>query len=72
MHALSEEALTGNSRFVGFNVDLIEQLHLRMKFEYKIQLVEDGTHDGMIADVLNKVMCTSFLAHKTSFSTYIF
>ena len=65
MHALSEDALKGNSRYVGFSVDLLEELHKKLGFEYKIKLVDDGTHDGVITEVLEGVSLSfSFVRFK--------
>jgi len=55
MNKLSEDVLEGNARYEGFTVDLLEELHKKMGFKYEIKLVEDGTHDGMIDEVFNKV-----------------
>lgn len=55
---------SGNDRFEGFCIELMQKLSERVGFKYSIQLVKDnsygnrqpdGTFNGMIKEVMNMV-----------------
>lgn len=43
----SKEVLSGNARFEGFGIDLVEELSKMLRFKYKIHLVKDGKYGGI-------------------------
>lgn len=59
------ESLSGNDRFEGFGMDLIEELSQMLGFNYTFEIQEDnqngnfnqttGQWDGMIGKILSKV-----------------
>lgn len=68
MRKRSYTSLTGNERFEGYAVDLLNELSLLYNFKYELLVQEDGsngllrtyengtkTWDGMIGSVLSKV-----------------
>ncbi|XP_076357607.1 glutamate receptor ionotropic, kainate 1-like [Tachypleus tridentatus] len=55
--------LTGNDRFEGYCMDILEEISKRLGFKYNIHLVRDGSHgsknehgewNGMIRELINK------------------
>eukprot|EP00057_Strongylocentrotus_purpuratus_P014630 XP_011669104.1 PREDICTED: glutamate receptor ionotropic, kainate 2 isoform X2 [Strongylocentrotus purpuratus] len=55
--------LEGNDKFEGFCIDLLHQLSLKLGFDYRIKLVEDGNYggqkedgsfDGMVAELMER------------------
>ena len=65
MYRENSEALQGNARYEGYNVDLIEEVSKILGFNYTINIVEDGkygsynsknkTWNGMIGELLAQV-----------------
>ncbi len=65
MYRENSEALTGNERFEGYNVDLIDEVAKILGFNYTIKLVDDDnygsynsktkTWNGMIGELLSQV-----------------
>nr|XP_021002109.2 glutamate receptor ionotropic, kainate 2 isoform X2 [Parasteatoda tepidariorum] len=62
----SSKQLSGNERYEGFSIDLIEELSHKLKFSYEIREVEDSKHgyevdkargiwNGMVGEVLRGV-----------------
>ena len=58
------EQLSGNDRYEGYNIDLIDAIAKELKFNYTIQIVADsqygkkldnGTWNGMIGELLSQV-----------------
>ena len=59
------EVRTGNDRFEGYSVDLIQQIANHLNFSYEIRIVEDGNYgsydketdqwNGMIGELLTQV-----------------
>ena len=57
--------LTGNARFKGFCIDLLEEIAKIMHFEYTIKLVDDGKYgaqvgpknewNGMVRELMDRV-----------------
>jgi len=57
--------LTGNARFKGFCIDLLEEIAKVMHFEYTIKLVDDGKYgapvgpknewNGMVRELMDRV-----------------
>ena len=56
--------LEGNDKFEGFCIDLLHQLSLKLGFDYRIKLVEDGNYGGqkedgsfdwMVAELMERV-----------------
>ena len=45
--AADEEAPTGNNRFEGFCVDLLEQIANQVGFNYQIELVQDNNYGAL-------------------------
>ena len=45
--AADEEEPTGNNRFEGFCVDLLEQIANQVGFNYQIELVEDNNYGAV-------------------------
>ena len=45
--AADEEAPTGNNRFEGFCVDLLEQIANQVGFNYQIELVKDNNYGAV-------------------------
>lgn len=43
----SAQQLSGNDRFEGFGIDLINELSLMLGFNYTFQLQEDGVYGGI-------------------------
>ncbi len=66
MYRENSEALTGNARFEGYNVDLIAEVAKILGFNYSINPVADGkygsfnsknkTWNGMIGELLAQVL----------------
>ncbi|XP_071746528.1 glutamate receptor ionotropic, kainate 2 isoform X2 [Lepeophtheirus salmonis] len=64
MYKENSEALTGNARFEGYNVDLIDEISKILGFNYSFHMVEDGTYgsydektktwSGMIGELLSQ------------------
>ena len=64
MYRENSEALSGNERFEGYNVDLISEVASILGFNYTINLVADGnygsyneknkTWNGMIGELLSQ------------------
>jgi hypothetical protein len=58
--------LTGNARFKGFCIDLLEEIAKVMHFDYTIKLVEDGKYgapvgpknewNGMVRELMDRVI----------------
>ena len=65
----SSEMLTGNDRFEGFVIDIIDEISKLLGFNYIVQMVYDnnygnlnqetGMWDGMIKELLDGVLFTS-------------
>lgn len=61
----SAQQLTGNDRFEGFGIDLIQELSLMLGFNYTFRLQEDGVYGsinnatkewtGMVRELLDEV-----------------
>lgn len=66
----NDSSLSGNSRFKGFCIDLLEQIAKIMQFEYQIKLVDDGKYgapvgpknewNGMVRELMDRVSNFSF------------
>jgi hypothetical protein len=64
------EQKSGNERYEGYSVDLIEAISEILGFNYTIRLVEDGqygsydknadTWTGMMGELLSQACCISF------------
>jgi len=63
----SNTVYSGNDRFKGFCIDLLEEIAKVLKFDYVIKLVEDdkygapvgpnGEWNGMVRELIDKVHC---------------
>ena len=61
--------LTGNARFKGFCIDLLEEIAEVIGFEYRLKLVDDGNYgapvgpdgewNGMVRELMDRV-CWKF------------
>ena len=70
MYRENSEALSGNERFEGYNIDLISEVATILGFNYTINPVQDGkygsynsknkTWNGMIGELLSQVSGTLF------------
>jgi len=62
----SDFVYTGNARFRGFCIDLLDQLAKLLKFDFVIKLVDDGKYgapvgqngewNGMVRELIDKVL----------------
>jgi len=67
----SNSIYTGNARFKGFCIDLLEEIANVLKFYYVIKLVDDdkygapvgpnGEWNGMVGELIDKVLIRSSL-----------
>ena len=73
MYRENSEALSGNERFEGYNVDLIDEVSKILGFNYTINIVADGkygsynaknkTWNGMVGELLSQVRKIEINAH---------
>ena len=78
------EQKTGNDRYEGYNVDLVESIAQILGFNYTIRIVEDGKYgsydkatdswNGMIGELLSQVFYIYEINknHDTYFQTLIY
>ena len=65
----SNTAYTGNARFKGFCIDLLQQIAEMLEFDYVIKLVDDGKYgapvglsgewNGMVGELIDEVRCSA-------------
>lgn len=69
---VGNETLSGNQKYKGFCIDLLDKIAALCNFTYKIKLVDDGYHgtyingrwNGIIGELIDKVSTISFCKFK--------
>jgi len=73
----SDRVYTGNARFKGFCIDLLDEIATMLKFDYVIKLVDDGKYgapvglngdwNGMVGELIYKALACIRVILRVSF-----